>query len=56
MRRRAQVGKRRKGNKWREANAEDSKNDGRADLAMSPLGLDARDDDRATILLAGCDE
>jgi hypothetical protein len=51
-------GKRKKGNKWKEANTEDSKSSkdsGCADLTVSSL-VAARDSYRAATMLAGCEE
>jgi hypothetical protein len=48
-------GRRRKGNEWNEANAEDSKDSGCADITVSSLAA-ARDRYRATTILAGCEE
>jgi hypothetical protein len=48
-------GKRRKGNEWKEANTEGSKDSGCADLTVSSL-VAARDSYRAATMLAGCEE
>jgi hypothetical protein len=47
--------RRKKGNEWKEANTEDSKDSDCADLTVSSLAA-ARDSYRATTILAGCDE
>jgi hypothetical protein len=49
-------GRRRKGNEWKETDANDSKDSGCADLTVSSALVAERQGYRVTAMLAGCDE